>query len=232
MPNSPEQEANPLQTRHSTPFPSCKSECTPGDNSLPGDVQLDASSRGWNDGAQTVAIEHLMMLKQGLRTTDTELFWKRLMEDITSIGKAQYGFVARRVHGGEPIPELGGRRPSLFGAVFYYNDGYQAVGLQRNRYFAGGNPLLHMDHQQPCLIPENLKSLVSFGDDQLPFAAEAYLAVPSWEMPGASGADVDHRRPAHSQSFLVLLGNDPAFAGGLDCPATSVGGSTIGSPEF
>lgn len=162
-------------------FPSCKSEClTDGFATVhdDGDAQFDASARCWNDVAQTATIEQLVALKQGLRVLDTELFWKRLMEDITSISKAQYGFVARRVHGGEPMPELGGRRPSLFGAVFYYNDGYQNVGLQRNRYFAGGNPLLHMDHERPCLIKENLKSLVSFGDDHLPFPADAYLAIP------------------------------------------------------
>ncbi|OQE36300.1 hypothetical protein PENCOP_c012G00287 [Penicillium coprophilum] len=160
-------------------FPSCKSECITSDglNVLDdGDVQRDLGT--WNDGAQTTAIEHLVTLKQGLRASDTELFWKRLMEDMTSITKAQYGFVARRVHGREPMPELGGRRPSLFGAAFYYNDGYETVGLRRNRFFAGGNPLLHMDHERPCLIPENLSSLVSFGDDHLPFTADGYLAIP------------------------------------------------------
>ncbi|KAJ5699169.1 CheY-like superfamily [Penicillium malachiteum] len=182
MTDSPEPDApNTLHTRPAMSFPSCKSEClTEGLTAVPedGDMQFDASGRSWHDGAQTTAIENLVSLKQGLRTSDTELFWKRLMEDLTSISKAQYGFVARRAHGGEPMAELGGRRPSLFGAVFYYNDGYQNVGLQRNRYFAGGNPLLHMDHERPCLIPENLKSLVSFGDDQLPFPGEAYLAIP------------------------------------------------------
>ncbi|KAJ5112304.1 CheY-like superfamily [Penicillium argentinense] len=181
MSDSPESDVpNPVHARPAMAFPSCKSECIAEGLAAvhdDGEMQYDASGN-WNDGAQTAAIEHLVTLKQGLRTSDTELFWKRLMEDITSISKAQYGFVARRVHGGEPMPELGGRRPSLFGAVFYYNDGYQNVGLQRDRYFAGGNPLLHMDHERPCLIPENLKSLASFGDDQLPFGAEAYLAIP------------------------------------------------------
>jgi signal transduction histidine kinase/CheY-like chemotaxis protein len=182
MTDSPEPDApNTLHSRPAMPFPSCKSEClNDGLAIVPedADIQFDASGRSWHDADQSAAIEHLVTLKQGLRTSDTELFWKRLMEDLTSISKAQYGFVARRVHGEEPMAELGGRRPSLFGAVFYYNDGYQNIGLQRNRYFAGGNPLLHMDHERPCLIPENLKSLMSFGDDQLPFAAEAYLAIP------------------------------------------------------
>lgn len=181
MSDSPQSEAPHSASRPAMSFPSCKSEClTEGLATVTddGDLQYGASGRSWNDGAQTAAIEHLVALKKGLRTSDNELFWKRLMEDITSMGKAQYGFIARRAHDGEPMPELGGRCPSLFGTVCYFNDGYQNVGLQRNRYFAGGNPLLHMDHERPCLIPDNLKSLVSFGDDQLPFAAEAYLAIP------------------------------------------------------
>lgn len=177
MPDTPDSDvSNPVQPCPTMPFPSCKSECLPGDARNHNDVKFDSGA--WNDDAQTVAIENLITLKQGLRVSDTELFWKRLMEDITSIAKAQYGFVARRVHGGDPLPEPGGRRPSLFGAAFYYNDGYQNVGFQRNRYFAGGNPLLHMDHERPCLVPENLGSLVSFGDDQLPFGADGYLAIP------------------------------------------------------
>ncbi|KAJ5787181.1 CheY-like superfamily [Penicillium paradoxum] len=180
MPDTPEPDvSHAVHPCPTMPFPSCKSECIPGDgvNTVRDDGDVPRDSGRWNDGVQTAAIEHLVTLKQGLRTSDTELFWKRLMEDLTSITEAQYGFVARRVHG-SPMPELGGRRPSLFGAVFYYNDGYQTVGLQRNRYFAGGNPLLHMDHERPCLIPENLSSLASFGDDQLPFGADGYLAIP------------------------------------------------------
>ncbi|CAG8305687.1 unnamed protein product [Penicillium salamii] len=178
MPDKPEPDAsNLVQPCPAMPFPSCKSECiTDGLNVRDDGVKLDSET--WNDGAETTAIEHLVALKHGLRVSDTELFWKRLMEDVTSITKAQYGFVARRVHGSDPLPELGGRRPTLFGPVFYYNDGYENVGLQRNRYFAGGNPLLHMDHERPCLITENLSSLVSFGDDQLPFGVDGYLAIP------------------------------------------------------
>lgn len=180
MTNSPESDAPTLQPRSTVPFPTCKSECiADGLMTLPEDSDLRFDPpRGCHDGVQTTAIEQLVALKQGLRTSDTELFWKRLMEDITSISKAQYGFVARRVHSSESVEEIGGRRPSLFGAVFYYNDGYESVGLERNRYFIGGNPLLHMDHDRPCLIPENLKSILSFGDDQLPFPAEAYMAIP------------------------------------------------------
>ncbi|KAK4923210.1 hypothetical protein LTR66_016538, partial [Elasticomyces elasticus] len=179
MPDTPEADAaNPVQPCPAMPFPSCKSECITGDGLNVRDDDVKRDSETWNDGLQTTAIEHLVALKHGLRISDTELFWKRLMEDLTSITKAQYGFVARRVTGSDPLPELGGRRPTLFGSAFYYNDGYQNVGLQRNRYFAGGNPLLHMDHERPCLIPENLSSLVSFGDDQLPFGADGYLAIP------------------------------------------------------
>lgn len=119
-----------------------------------------------------------MKLKQELRALDSESFWNRLMESVTSICSAQYGFVARKVQDYEPVSEMGDHKPYLFGTAFYYNDGYQTVGMHRHRYFAGGNPLLHMDHEKPCLIPENLESLISFRQDKLPFSADGYLAVP------------------------------------------------------
>ncbi|KAJ5232330.1 hypothetical protein N7468_005286 [Penicillium chermesinum] len=201
MTKSTDSDAPALHQRTTGPFSTCKSES----------ISSSTPPGAWNDGAQSTAIEQLVGLKQGLRTSDTELFWQRLMEDVTSISKAQYGFVARRVHGAESVKEVGDRRPSLFGAVFYYNDGYGNVGLQRDRYFAGGNPLLYMDYDRPCVISENLQSVLSFGDGQLPFPAEAYMAIPlfsngkclahlglMWSPEGAGQRDL-------SWSFLEML---------------------------
>lgn len=132
------------------------------------------------DGSESTAIQRLVNLKQELRSLDPESFWRRFTEGVTSICGAQYVFVARRVATDEPAKDIEGRRPCLFGNAFYYNDGLQSVGLHRNKYFCGGNPMSHMDHQKqkPCLIPDNLGSLTSFGPDKLPFPAEGYLAVP------------------------------------------------------
>lgn len=160
----------------------CKSECLSVESSTAAfrinDPALGSQSRSYIDQAQSTATERLTSLKQELRTVDTDTFWNHLTESITSICGAQYAFVARRVLDNEPVNELEGKQPSLFGYAFYYNDGFQTVGMHRDRYFAGGNPLFHMDHEKACLIPENLASIGSFGLDQLPFTAEGYLTVP------------------------------------------------------
>ncbi|BCS29066.1 uncharacterized protein APUU_70636A [Aspergillus puulaauensis] len=124
------------------------------------------------------AIEQLTALKKELRALDLESFWRKLMEHITLLCNAQYAFVARRVREDEAAKEIGGHKPSLFGTAFYYNDGFQNVGIYRHRYFAGGNPQSHMELNKPCTISENLSSLGSFDRDKLPFAAEGYLAIP------------------------------------------------------
>ncbi|KAL6236099.1 hypothetical protein BDW75DRAFT_229787 [Aspergillus navahoensis] len=100
------------------------------------------------------------------------------MECTSSLCNAQYAFVARRVKDGEAVKEIAGHKPSVFGTAYYYNDGFQTVGMHRHRYFAGGSPLSHMDFKKPCLIPENLSSYNLFDRDKLPFAAEGYLAIP------------------------------------------------------
>ncbi|KAA8649102.1 uncharacterized protein ATNIH1004_004997 [Aspergillus tanneri] len=159
-----------------TPFLPCKSGCLPGEP--PVTSPADPSNSQFAHGSQNVAVDRLVRLKQELRALDAESFWKQLMEGLASICGAQYTFVARRVRDNEPVMEVEGRKPCLYGTVFYYNDGHQTEGIQRNRYFAGGNPQSHMDHGKPCLIPENLGSFFLFDQDKLPFAAEGYLAVP------------------------------------------------------
>lgn len=160
---------------------SCKSPCLAGDLSAssfqPDDSQPDELNGNDVDTERT-ASRRLVNLKQDLRSLGTDAFWIRFMEGVTAICDAQYGFVARRISKDEPCPEVNGQRPCLLGTAFYYNDGHQTVGMHRNKYVFGGNPLSHMDHQKPCLVPENLGSVTSFGPGQLPFAAEGYLAVP------------------------------------------------------
>ncbi|KAL4964743.1 uncharacterized protein BDV14DRAFT_174147 [Aspergillus stella-maris] len=129
-------------------------------------------------GPEFAAIEQLATFKKELRALDLESFWSKLMEHTVSLCNAQYAFVARRVREDEVSKEIGGHKPSVFGTAFYYNDGSHNIGLHRRRYFAGGNPLSHMDLKKPCLIPENLSSYGSFHRDRLPFAAEGYLAIP------------------------------------------------------
>jgi signal transduction histidine kinase len=142
------------------------------------DPQVENSNGHCTGGPEFAAIEQIAALKKELRTLDLESFWGKVMEHIASLCDAQYAFVARRVRDDEAAKEIGGHKPLLFGTTFYYNDGFQNVGINRHRYFAGGNPLSHMDLKKPCLIPENLSSYISFDQDKLPFHAEGYLAIP------------------------------------------------------
>ncbi|KAI9368062.1 sensor histidine kinase/response regulator [Aspergillus egyptiacus] len=142
------------------------------------DSQLDSSNGQCAGNPEFSAIEQLAALKKDLRLLDLESFWRKFLEHTASLCSAQYAFVARRVRDDEVAKEIGGHKPSLFGTAFYYNDGLQNVGIHRRKYFAGGNPLSHMDLKKPCLIPENLGSYITFDGDKLPFAAEGYLAIP------------------------------------------------------
>ncbi|KAF7114306.1 hypothetical protein CNMCM5793_008258 [Aspergillus hiratsukae] len=184
MPDSVESEwSDAILSCRTMSFLPCKSQCLPNDATATtfrdDESGLDSSpTRRYAGSAQNIAIERLVKLKQELRALDSEPFWNRLMESVTSICSAQYGFVARKVQDHEPVDEMGDHKACLFGTAFYYNDGYQTVGMHRHRYFAGGNPLSHMDHEKPCLIPGNLESLNSFSQDKLPFPADGYLAVP------------------------------------------------------
>ncbi|KAF9884175.1 hypothetical protein FE257_002233 [Aspergillus nanangensis] len=182
MPDSVEPEwPNAFVTGHPRSFLPCKSDCLSGGSSAQNDnddLQAGPHIRQSSHSSQHTVIERLGKLKQDIRTLDPEAFWEQLMENLTSICEAQYAFVARRVQDDELDNELGGHKACLYGYAFYYNDGRGAVGMHRHRYFAGGNPLLHMDKELPCLIPENLESFICFDRDKLPFAAAGYLTIP------------------------------------------------------
>ncbi|KAL3437643.1 hypothetical protein BDV09DRAFT_161638 [Aspergillus tetrazonus] len=146
-------------------------------NLLTGDSQIENPGQS-AASPEYAAIEELAAVKKELRVLDLESFWIKLMERTSSLCNAQYAFVARRVKDGESTKEIAGHKHSVFGIAYYYNDGFQTVGMHRHRYFAGGSPLSHMDLKKPCLIPENLSSYNLFDRDKLPFAAEGYLAIP------------------------------------------------------
>lgn len=173
---------NPLLGKRNFSFLPCPSIRFTGDRPTADirnhDSQFGSSDAGCVDSAESVAVERLVELKQKLRSSDSEPFWDQLMGDLTSICNAQFGFVVRKVRAEERPREMRECWHCLLGMVFYYNDGYQHVGMQKNRYLIGGNPLSHMDYNKPCLIPEGLGSFSQTEIDQLPFAPEAYLSIP------------------------------------------------------
>jgi len=130
------------------------------------------------------ALEKLVQLKRVIKTADTETFWKKLMEGMTEICHAQYGFVAKRVlaedhHSAVEMPPFGEWGSCLLGVAFYYNDGDKQKAMHRDyNYLACGSPCSYMKHDKVFLIPEHMSSFITHNPNALPFPAEGYIGIP------------------------------------------------------
>ena len=130
------------------------------------------------------AVEQLVRLKQSLREATTYEFWSLLMEGMTSITGAQYGFVTKRIlvddqNSAVEMPPIGEPGSCLLGVAFYYNDGEQLKNLHRDyKYLAYGAPCHNMKHDKVFLIPEGLQRFILNNPNEFPFPTEAYLGVP------------------------------------------------------
>ena len=130
------------------------------------------------------ATERLVQLKAELKQADTETFWRRLMEGMTEICQAQYGFVAKRILVDDhdtavEMPPIGEPGSCLMGVAFYYNDGKEVEGMHRDyKYLAWGAPCEHMKHDKVFLIPGELGKFVTHNPNAFPFPSEGYLGVP------------------------------------------------------
>ena len=130
------------------------------------------------------AVERLVHLKAGLRKATTYDFWRLLMEGMTNITGAQYGFVAKRIlvddqDSAVEMPPIGEPGSCLLGVAFYYNDGEKIEGLHRDyKYLAYGAPCHHMKHDKVFLIPNDLGKFITNNPNNFPFPTEAYLGVP------------------------------------------------------
>ena len=129
-------------------------------------------------------VERLVRLKTRLREATTFDFWSLLMEGMTSITGAQYGFVTKRIlvddqNSAVEMPSIGEPGSCLLGVAFYYNDGAQLMNLHRDyKYLAYGAPCAQMKHDKVFLIPEGLQDFILNNPNQFPFPTEAYLGVP------------------------------------------------------
>ncbi|KAI9727830.1 MAG: hypothetical protein M1834_007876 [Cirrosporium novae-zelandiae] len=133
---------------------------------------------------ESSALEQLITLKAKLKGAEAEEFWKLLMEGMTTITSAQYGFVAKRIlvdnqNAAVEMPPIGQEGSCLMGVAFYYNDGGEIKDMHRDyKYLAWGCPCAHMRHDKTFLIPEKLNSFIMDNPNKLPIAGEAYLGVP------------------------------------------------------
>ena len=134
--------------------------------------------------AENNALEKVVQLKQELKTSNSETFWTKLMEGMTEICHAQYGFVAKRVladdhHAAVEMPPFGELGSCLLGVAFYYNDGDKQKAMRRDyHYLAFGSPCSYMKHDKVFLVPEQMSSFITHNPNALPFPPEGYLGVP------------------------------------------------------
>ncbi|KAL8856992.1 MAG: hypothetical protein Q9178_006397 [Gyalolechia marmorata] len=134
--------------------------------------------------AENNAVEELVQLKKKLRESSTYDFWSLLMEGMTSITGAQYGFVTKRILVDDQdtaveMPPIGEPGSCLLGVAFYYNDGRDIVNLHRDfKYLAYGAPCHNMKHDKVFLIPNKLQDFVLNNPNSFPFPTDAYIGVP------------------------------------------------------
>lgn len=129
--------------------------------------------------------ESLVRFKERLSKLDGEAFWTHLMEGMTSICHSQFAFVSKRILVDDhttavEMPRIGEEGSCLMAVALYYNDGQAAKGLHHDyKYYAWSCPCAYMKHDKVFLIAEDLANFIGPNNpNQLPFDAEAYLAVP------------------------------------------------------
>ncbi|KAL9586464.1 MAG: hypothetical protein Q9212_000880 [Teloschistes hypoglaucus] len=164
----------------------CVSGPRPGVAAHTGDEGFRDLVEAHYTAAENNAVEELVQLKRKLRAASTYDFWSLLMEGMTTICGAQYGFVTKRILVDDQdtaveMPPIGQPGSCLLGVAFYYNDGKDVVDLHRDfKYLAYGAPCENMKHDKVFLIPNNLQEFVLNNPNAFPFPTDAYLGVPLW----------------------------------------------------
>ena len=162
----------------------CMSGPCPGVAAHNGDTSFLQSVMEHYTVQENNATERLVLLKSELKEASTYDFWRILMEGMTTICGAQYGFVAKRIlvddqDSAVEMPPIGEPGSCLLGVAFYYNDGRELKNLHRDyKYLAYGAPCHNMKHDKVFLIPSGLPQFVTNNPNQFPFPTEAYLGVP------------------------------------------------------
>jgi signal transduction histidine kinase/CheY-like chemotaxis protein len=162
----------------------CISSSQPGVTIHAGDPAFGPSIQRLYPAAENDAAEKLMRLKASLKVCKTELFWSKLMDGLTDIADAQFGFVAKRILASDhdvavEMPPIGEPGACLMGVAWYYNNGDGISGMHNDvQYKAYASPCAHMKHDKVFIIPDRLNEFITNNPNPMPFAAEAYIAVP------------------------------------------------------
>lgn len=162
----------------------CLSSLQPGISIHAGDPGFLETIQRISATSESNAAERLVRLKAELQAANKEIFWTRLMEELTSIAHAQYGFVAKRIlvddhNSAIEMPPIGEPGSCLLGVAFYYNDGGSKVGMHHDyKYTAWGSPCAHMKHDKVFIVPERMSDFIEANPNNLPLTAEGYIGVP------------------------------------------------------
>lgn len=143
-------------------------------------------SHALGSSAESWMLEKTVQLKHRLRGVSTYDFWQLLLEGVTEVTGAQYGFVAKRVTHGDgdsavEMPPIGEPGSCLMGLAFYFNDPKGNSCFYRDyKYEVYGCPCQWMRHDRVLLIPDGLTALTPDNPNtqNFPIPAEGYLAVP------------------------------------------------------
>lgn len=134
--------------------------------------------------AESNAAEEFVRLKDTLRKTDIESFWRLLTEGLANITGAQYAFVSKRILQDDrdvavELPPIGEPGACLMGAAFYVNDGHgNNAHLKNFKYHAYQCPCAYMKHDKIFIIPEKLNDFIINNPNELVVPGEAYLGIP------------------------------------------------------
>ena len=162
----------------------CVPGTEPGVAAHSGDLGFKETLQQHYSIVENNALEALVQLKRTLREAATYDFWRLLMDGMTTITGAQYGFVAKRILVDDEktaveMPPIGEPGSCLLGVAFYWNDGGQMQNLARDyKYWASGAPCGNMKHDKVFLIPNGLPKFIPNNPNALPFPAEAYIGIP------------------------------------------------------
>ncbi|KAG8525454.1 uncharacterized protein KY384_009098 [Bacidia gigantensis] len=159
-------------------------------SSKPG-VALQPGESGFRDTVkqhysttENNTLEKLIHLKRLLRNASRYDFWRILMNGMTDIAGAQYGFVSNRILFDDEkptveMPPIGEPGSCLLGVAFYWNDGGKLQNLARDyKYWASGSPCAYLKYEKVFLIPDGLPKVIPNNPNPFPFPAEAYIGIP------------------------------------------------------
>lgn len=173
---------------------------------------LEKGSQGFRDELRRLyatdendALEKLIELKQHLRTLPSDDYWSAATEGLSNLLGAEITFVMKRMlvddhDSAVEMPPLGETGSCLMAAALHYCtlDGSKHT-VKETKFHAYGCPCAYMRHDKVFLIPEALNEFITDNPNEMPFPAEAYIAVPlfiegkcvahfgaMWSKPGAA----------------------------------------------